>query len=106
MALSEALIEEVARRFRLLGDPCRLRILQALREGEHTVNEVVTLVGSTQPNVSRHLQALYEVGVLGRRREGTSIHYFIADETVFALCEIVCGSARRGIEERAAAITG
>jgi DNA-binding transcriptional ArsR family regulator len=63
------------------------------------VTDLVAAVGSTQPNVSKHLRILQDAGIVGRRQEGNSVFYAIADPSVLALCEAVCGSLR----ERAAA---
>lgn len=105
--LSEKMIESVARRFRVLGEPQRLRILQCLEAGPKTVNAVVRALGTSQPNVSRHLQALFEAGLLARRRSSTSIVYSVSDPLVFKLCSLVCDSvvehARAGFKEMALA---
>ena len=90
--LSPEIIELIANRFRILGEPIRIRLLQALHEGEKTVGELVKAVGSTQPNVSKHLRLLQEAGMVGRRQEGNSVYSFIADPTVFDLCNAVCDS--------------
>ena len=95
----ERMLEEVARRFRALGEPQRLRIVQLLEGGPQTVNEIVEDLGANQPNVSRHLQALFEAGIVSRRREGNFIYYSIADPVVHQLCELVCESARKRVEE-------
>ncbi len=92
--LTNETIEVVARRFRLLGEPVRLRLLQVLESGEHTVNELVEELQGNQPNVSRHLTALFDGGLVKRRKDGISIYYSVADPVVFKLCEIVCQSAR------------
>jgi len=93
LALSDQMIELVARRFRMLGEPQRLRILQTLEGGERTVGEIVQAVAANQSNISKHLQSLYDAGIVGRRRSGNSIYYSIADQVVFRLCELVCQSA-------------
>lgn len=85
--------ELAAERFRLLGEPMRLRILQTLETGEQPVHEIVRSLGATQPNVSKHLQALSHGGLIRRRREGLNIYYGIADPMVFKLCQLVCRSA-------------
>lgn len=90
--LSQEAIEMVAARFRILGEPIRIRILQVLQEGERTVSEVVTAVGSTQPNVSKHLRILQEAGFVGRRQTGNNVICFISDPTVLDLCDTVCSS--------------
>jgi DNA-binding transcriptional ArsR family regulator len=105
--LNEQIIESVAQRFRALGEPQRLRILQALEVEPRTVSDVVKLLGSSQPNVSRHLQSLFEAGLVKRRRSRTSIVYSVRDPLVFRLCSLVCDSvvdqARSGLAEMAAA---
>jgi DNA-binding transcriptional ArsR family regulator len=90
--LNDKMIEPVARQFRVLGEPQRLRILQLLETGPKSVNQVVEALGVSQPNVSRHLQALLEVGLVTRRARGTSAVYSVSDPVVFRLCELVCRS--------------
>lgn len=91
--LAEAMTVLIARRFRLLGEPMRLRILQALKTGEKPVSDIVTLLEGSQPNISKHLKALCQEGLIVRRRDGLNICYRIADPTIFKLCELVCNSA-------------
>lgn len=93
LPLSDQMIELAARRFRMLGEPQRLRILQTLEAGERTVGEVVEELEANQSNISKHLQALYDAGLVGRRRDGNCIYYAIADPLIFKLCELVCRSA-------------
>ena len=88
--MNEAMLERVAARFRTLGEPMRLRLLQALESGEKTVGEMVALTAASQPNVSQHLQELFQAGLVGRRKAGTSVFYWIADPLVFRLCDLVC----------------
>ncbi len=90
--LSPEAIELIAARFRILGEPLRIRILQALQLGEKNVSELVEAVGSTQPNVSKHLRILQEAGIVGRRQEGNLVFCYIADESVLDLCDAVCES--------------
>lgn len=91
--MTETMIEVVAQRFRLLGEPMRLRILQLLEGGELSVNEIVEHLRSSQPNISKHLQALTAGGLISRRREGLNTFYAIADPMIFRLCDLVCRSA-------------
>jgi DNA-binding transcriptional ArsR family regulator len=86
------LAELIARRFRVLGEPLRIRLLDRLRGGEATVGELAEALSASQQNVSKHLAVLAEAGILGRRRERNYVYYRIADEGVFGLCEDVCGS--------------
>ena len=90
--LPNDLVELIARRFRALGEPMRIKLLDRLRAGEASVNELSDALTSSQQNVSRHLAVLAELGILGRRKEGTHVYYRIVDESVFVLCEQVCGS--------------
>ena len=90
--IPDDLAELVARRFRLLAEPMRIRRLERLRDGEATVGELAEALETSQQNVSKHLAALAEAGMLGRRKEGNRVYYRIVDESVFALCEQVCGS--------------
>ena len=84
--MSDKMVALVARRFRTLGEPYRLRILHKLQKGESSVSDITLSLAGNQPNVSKHLQVLYDTGLVGRRREGTSILYAISDPMVFKLC--------------------
>jgi DNA-binding transcriptional ArsR family regulator len=90
--LPEDLAELIARRFRALGEPLRVRILDLLRDQELSVNAIAHQLGAGQQNVSKHLALLVESGMLARRKEGNHVYYRVADAGVFALCEQVCGS--------------
>jgi DNA-binding transcriptional ArsR family regulator len=99
--LPEDLAELIARRFRVLGEPLRVRILDLLRDQEQSVNALAEQLGSGQQNVSKHLAVLADAGMLVRRKDGNHVYYRIADEGVFALCEQVCGS----VQSQLAALT-
>jgi len=92
--LPSDLAEVIARRFRAIGEPMRVRLLDHLRDGEVTVNELTERLGSSQQNVSKHLGVLADAGIVGRRRDGIRVYYRIVDEGVIGLCEQVCGSLR------------
>ena len=96
--LPDPLVELIADRFRVLGEPMRIKLLDQLREGPATVGELTAITGSSQQNVSKHLGVLHAAGVVSRSKEGTSVRYEIADESVFALCELVCGGLRRQLD--------
>jgi DNA-binding transcriptional ArsR family regulator len=87
--LSKEQLEQVALRFRLLGEPMRLRILQAVCRKPRTVNEVVKAVGATQANVSKHLALLAGADILARRKEGQSVYYGMKDQLAMKLCALV-----------------
>ena len=93
--LPDEIVELVARRFRALGDPIRIRLVERLRDGEASVTELVALSDTTPQNVCKHLGVLLQNGIVARRKQGTASYYRIADEVVLALCEQVCGSLER-----------
>lgn len=104
--LPDALVELIAERFRTIGEPTRIRILERLRHGEASVQDLAAHLGSSQQNVSKHLGLLARAGIVGRRRDGTFVYYRITDDSVFAMCEEVCGAVQRGLGELVAAIDG
>jgi DNA-binding transcriptional ArsR family regulator len=77
----------------------RIKLLDALRDGEMTVSELVDHLGATQQNVSKHLAVLHQAGIVSRRKEGTFVRYAVADESIFALCEQVCGGLRQQVSD-------
>ena len=97
--LPAALVELIAQRFRVIGEPMRVRILDALRDGPLTINELTGALGASQQNVSKHIGVLAQAGIVGREKDGTRVRCFIADESVFALCELVCGGLRQQVSE-------
>lgn len=101
--LTEESIDLIARRFAVLAEPMRLRLLQALFEGEKNVNALVEELGGTQANISRHLQTLTQAHLLARRKDGLQVFYSIADPTIFKLCELVCGSLGKQFTKQAEA---
>ena len=84
-------VEQVAERFRALGEPARLAILQALRHGERCVSELEAATELNQANLSRHLHVLSATGMVRRRKDGLFVYYALADANVLRLCEIMCG---------------
>lgn len=89
--LPEEALERVAARFRLMGDPSRLRLINLLMQGECSVQELVDASGLGQANVSRHLGLLRREGILARTRDGNRALYRIADRSIEQICELVCG---------------
>ncbi len=81
----------VSSRFRALGVPARLEILNCLRAGERTVSELVEETMLGQANVSKHLQLLHATNFVSRRKDGLFVYYALADESVFLLCDLMCG---------------
>lgn len=97
-------VDLVAERFRTLGEPMRLRILDGLRSGELSVGELVDRTGGGQANISKHLQILLSAGLVSRRKAGTTVYYRLTDPTVFQLCDIVCGRVEEQVEDRRKAL--
>jgi DNA-binding transcriptional ArsR family regulator len=96
--LPDELVELIAQRFRIIGEPMRIKLLDQLREGPRTVGELAGQLQTSQQNVSKHLGVLYTAGIVARRKEGTSARYEIVDGSVFDLCEQVCGGLRRQLD--------
>jgi ArsR family transcriptional regulator len=93
--LKDDALELIAARFRTLGEPSRLKLIRALIGGEKSVTQLTELARLTQANTSRHLQTLTDAGILGRRKEGLNVLYFIADNSILGLCQHVCGAVQR-----------
>jgi DNA-binding transcriptional ArsR family regulator len=104
--LPDDLVELIARRFRILGEPTRIRLLDQLRDGERSVNELAAQLGAGQQNVSKHLAVLADAGILARRKEGNHVYYRIVDDAVLGLCEQVCGSLERQLRALALIVAG
>lgn len=104
--LSEEALKMIADRFRLLADPTRLRILHTLGNGEMNVGELVAAAKAGQANVSKHLGAMLEAGIVSRRKEGLNAIYRVSDETIFDLCDVVCSRLKAQLETRQNALAG
>ncbi|MFI4940631.1 MAG: ArsR/SmtB family transcription factor [Burkholderiales bacterium] len=94
-------LEQVAGYFQALSEPTRLQILSLLRHGERNVGELAQACACTSANISRHLAVLSQHGLVSRDSRGTSAYYQFADESVYALCDLVCGSIARQFEQTA-----
>ena len=101
--LTPEAIELIARRFAVLSEPMRLRLIHSLFDGEKNVNALVEEVGGTQANISRHLQTLTAAHILSRRKEGLMVYYSVADPSILELCELVCGSMKEQLLTQAGA---
>ena len=90
LAQSDEVFEKAAEVFRVMAAPMRLRIISSLCHGEKNVSELLAEVDTTQPNMSQHLNTLYQAGVVAKRREGVQIYYRIVNQQVVQLCRAVC----------------
>jgi DNA-binding transcriptional ArsR family regulator len=95
-SMTPELLALIAGRFRALGEPTRLRLLNELRGGERSVTDLVEATDMTQANVSKHLQVLHAAGLVMRHRDGLFVHYGIADDRVYRLCDIMCDQLSAG----------
>jgi len=87
--LSADELERIAARFKVLGEPMRLKILQAVCKQPRTVNDIVAATDSTQANVSKHLSLLAAAGILQREKQGQCVYYGIKDQLAVKMCELV-----------------
>ncbi|MDQ8159859.1 MAG: metalloregulator ArsR/SmtB family transcription factor [Gemmatimonadota bacterium] len=105
-AMRPELLGLVADRFKALSDRARLSLLQELRGGACTVNELVEATGLGQANVSRHLAILFTNGLVSRERDGVFVRYELADADVLKLCDLICGRLESELVERRKLISG
>ena len=87
---SDEVFEMAAEIFRVMSAPMRLKIISCLCNGEKNVTQLLEEIATTQPNMSQHLNTLYQAGVIGKRREGVQIFYRIVNDRVVTLCRAVC----------------
>jgi DNA-binding transcriptional ArsR family regulator len=99
--LDEKALDHVAKYFKALAEPMRLKMLNALQDGEKNVSQLTEISGGTQANVSKHLSLLDQYGLVKRESRGTSVFYSIADPSVYQLCELVCGQIGERMSKQA-----
>lgn len=105
--LNERNAELIARRFRALSEPTRLRIINQLRQREEaSVGELTDALGGSQQNISKHLSALAAEGFVSRRKQGTSSIYRISDPGVLDLCENICAGIESELARVGALLSG
>lgn len=104
--LNEPLIDLVAERFRVLGEPMRIRLLNELRDHDASVGELREATGASQQNVSKHLAILHQAGMVERSKKGNQTRYSISDPSVFELCETVCGGVQRRVDMLSSVLRG
>jgi DNA-binding transcriptional ArsR family regulator len=103
--LTPELAELIARRFSVLSDPLRVRLLDAMHAaGEASVGELAAALGAGHANVSKHLQLMLGERMVSRRRDGPRAYYRIADPSLIALCEAVCAGVRQSLAECSAIV--
>src|SRR5689334_20385981 len=97
--LPDPLIDLIAHRFRVLGEPIRIKLLDYLRDGSGTVEELQEVTGAGEHDLSEHLGVLSRAGLVEHEKRGGLVRYTIADDSTFRLCEAVCGGLRRRLQE-------
>lgn len=86
MKQNKTLFELQSEVCKTLASPKRLEILNALKEGEKTVSELVDILGVPKANVSQHLAVMRHKGILASRRDGVNIYYRVANPKVIQAC--------------------
>ena len=104
--LPDPLVDAIAQRFRVLAEPMRIKLLDDLRDGPATVQELQDATGASQQNVSKHLSVLLHANLVSRTREGNFARYAVSDDSVFGLCESACGGLRRQVDELESVLAG
>ena len=82
-------LQQIAARFRLLGEPMRLKILEAVCDRPRAVNDIAAAVATTQANVSKHLSLMAAAGLLTREKRGQSVYYGMKDPLTLKVCALV-----------------
>ena len=91
-----ALLERAAFRFRLLGEPARLQLLNLLStHDELAVQDLAEATHLSHANTSKHLRLMESAGLVARRKDGLHAFYRIADPTLSGICLLVCGQLQR-----------
>jgi ArsR family transcriptional regulator len=98
--LSDEALRLIARRFKALSEPMRLRLVMSLMGGTKNVGQLVEASGASQANVSRHLQTLTDAGIVSREKKGLFVYYEIADRSVFDLCDLVCSRVEEYLKDQ------
>ena len=90
-------IERASRSIKAMSHPLRLKILCALGDQEVSVQDIVTMVGTSQSNISQHLAILRDKGILMSRKDANRVYYRVGDARTLALIsmmrEVFCSTA-------------
>lgn len=97
--ITEGLLLRVAERLRVLGQPVRLRLIEQLKTGASTPQELSDAIGTSQQNVSKHLLVLHRAGVVSRRPKGSNVYYSLADESALVVLNEMLASVKRHLRE-------
>lgn len=86
---------------KVLTDPKRLMLLDALRPGDRSVGELAEAIGVSLPNASQHLAVLRSAGLVDGRRNGTTVIYRLAEPAIVEACDVIHAIVERRMEGRA-----
>ena len=84
----------------MLSTPVRLQIIGELCQSERNVTHLLGTIDVSQPNMSRHLNVLYQAGVVAKRRSGSQVFYRLANDSVVSICQAVCAQVDSAKEVR------
>ena len=96
--------ELMALRFRALGEPMRLKILERLFRSPASVGEILEAVGGTQANISKHLAVLKAGRLVAGRKDRNRTVYSISDPALERICSVVCDAVSRDARDEAKAV--
>lgn len=103
--LNEAQMAEVAKLFKILSEPARLKLISSLMAGGLTVSELVAKTELKQGNVSKHMKILLDAHLVRREKDGNYVRYSIAEPMLFELCELVCSQVENAAAEKLKCVT-
>ncbi len=105
-ALSRPISEIKAELFRALAHPARIRALEVLADGEHSVGEMQPLVGIESSHLSQQLGVLRRAGLVTTRKEGSSVYYAIRDPALVELLAVAKRLLIHSLSESSALLAG
>jgi len=98
--LSKNILSMVSNQFKILSEPLRLGILQELKEGEKCVSDLVESLAANQANISKHLSLLTNANMVGRRKDGLKVYYYITSPVILELCQTVCTQIEADLRDK------
>ena len=96
---NEETLGRIAEILKVMSEPMRLKILQTLHDGEHSVSDILKATGGQQANVSKHLGILRRMRLVTCRKDGLNVYYQLSDDSIFAICESICDYLKRKIQQ-------
>jgi len=97
---SSVVLASVADYFKVLSEVSRLQILSCLQLGAMNGKEIAEATGLGQANLSKHLKALTQSGIISRQPQGVSVYYQITDPVIYDLCKVVCDRISQQMRRR------